>query len=129
AKDLPSIKLSERSLCDLELLATGAFSPLQRFMGADDYQRVVAEMRLADGSLFPIPITLPVDNEARLKLDSEVALLDSRNEIVATMTIEEIYRWDLEEAVQNVFGTNDVRHPLVAEMHRWGNRNISGKLQ
>ena len=98
-------------------------------MGADDYQRVVAEMRLADGSLFPIPITLPVDNEAQLKLDSEVALLDSRNEIVATMTIEEIYRWDLEEAVQNVFGTKDVRHPLVAEMHRWGNRNISGKLQ
>ena len=129
AKNLPSIKLSERSLCDLELLATGAFSPLQNFMGADDYQRVVADMRLADGSLFPIPITLPIESEVELKLDTEVALLDSRNEIVATMNVEEIYEWDLNETAQNVFGTTDVRHPLVAEMHRWGHRNVSGRLR
>ena len=55
----PSIQISERSVCDLELLATGAFSPLDRFMGRADYERVVEEMRLSDGTLFPIPLTLP----------------------------------------------------------------------
>ncbi len=129
AKTLPSVRLSERALCDLELLATGAFSPLDRFMGSEDYQRVVEEMRLADGHLFPIPITLPVGPDAPVKLDQEVALLDSRNEIVAAMTIEEIYEWDLVKTARGVFGANDERHPLVAEMHRWGKRNISGRLK
>ena len=57
AATLPSLQLSERAVCDLELLATGAFSPLDRFMGQADYERVVDEMRLADGTLFPIPVT------------------------------------------------------------------------
>ncbi len=129
AKTLPSVRLSERALCDLELLATGAFSPLDRFMGSEDYQRVVEEMRLADGHLFPVPITLPVGPDAPVKLDQEVALIDSRNEIVAAMTIEEIYEWDLVKTARGVFGANDERHPLVAEMHRWGKRNISGRLK
>ena len=127
AKSLPSVRLTERALCDLELLATGAFSPLERFMGAEDYTGVVEEMRLADGHLFPIPVTLPVDE--LVKLDSEVALLDARNEIVAVMTVEEIYEWDLAHTARQVFATNDERHPLVAEMHRWGKRNISGRLK
>ena len=63
ANSLPSVRLSARSECDLELLAVGAFSPLDRFMGQADYQRVMDEMRLADGTLFPIPITLPVRPE------------------------------------------------------------------
>jgi sulfate adenylyltransferase len=129
AKTLPSVRLSERALCDLELLATGAFSPLDRFMGSEDYNRVVEDMRLANGHLFPIPITLPVGQDPAIKLDQEVALLDSRNEIVAMMTIEEIYEWDLVKTARAVFGTNDERHPLVAEMHRWGKRNISGQLK
>ena len=129
AKNLPSVRLSERALCDLELLATGAFSPLDRFMGLADYNRVVEEMRLANGHLFPIPVTLPVASDQRVELDREVALLDSRNEIVAVMTVEEIYEWDLVKTAHAVFGTNDERHPLVAEMHRWGTRNISGRLK
>src|SRR5215475_5125526 len=64
AERLPSIRLSERSLCDLELLAVGAFSPLDRFMGLGDYQRALNEMRLLNGALFPLPITLPVSKEA-----------------------------------------------------------------
>ncbi|HKG62221.1 MAG TPA: bifunctional sulfate adenylyltransferase/adenylylsulfate kinase [Pyrinomonadaceae bacterium] len=127
AKTLPTVRLSERAICDLELLAVGAFSPLDRFMAKDDYDRVVAEMRLRDGHLFPIPIPLPVDED--VKLDREVALVDSRNEILAVMTIEEIYEWDLAETAREVFGTTDERHPLVAEMHRWGKRNISGRLR
>jgi len=129
AKTLPSVRLSERALCDLELLATGAFSPLDRFMGAPDFTRVVEDMRLAAGPLFPIPVTLPVAADAPVKLDREIALLDSRNEIVATMIVEEIYEWDLHKTSHEVFGTNDERHPLVAEMHRWGKRNISGPLK
>ena len=129
AKELPSIRLSERALCDLELLAIGAFSPLDRFMSANDLERVAGEMRLENGQLFPIPITLPVDQDARVELDSEVSLLDSRNEIVAVMRVEEIYDWDLPEIAQQVFGTNDVRHPIVAEMHRWGKRNVSGHIK
>lgn len=124
-----SIHLSDRSICDLELLATGAFSPLDRFMGAADYARVLAEMRLANGQLFPIPLTLPVRDDERVELDSDVALLDSKNETLAVMTVEEIYEWDLESTAREVFGTTDARHPLVAEMHRWGKRNISGRLQ
>ena len=89
AKSLPAVHLSERAVCDLELLATGAFSPLDRFMGSADYERVVHEMRLENGHLFPIPITLPVADDEPIKLDGEVSLRDSRNDIVATMTVEE----------------------------------------
>ena len=129
AKSLPTVRLSERALCDLELLATGAFSPLDKFMGSADYRSVLEEMRLADGNLFPIPITLPVSDDEPIKPDREVSLLDSRNEIVATMKVEEIYEWDLIKTAREVFGTTDERHPLVAEMHRWGKRNISGQLK
>jgi sulfate adenylyltransferase len=130
ANHLRSLQLSARSVCDLELLATGAFSPLDRFMGQADYQHVLDEMRLANGSIFPIPITLPIDqSELTPRLGEEIALRDSRNNLLAIMTIEEIFSWDLEEAAQKVFGTVDPRHPLVAEMHRWGRHNISGKLR
>ena len=129
ASGLPSVQLSERAACDLELLATGAFSPLDRFMGEDDYRRTVGEMRLGDGTVFPIPVTLPVDDPSSIKLDGDVALRDSRNELLAVMTVREAYEWDLREAADRVFGTRDVRHPLVSEMHRWGRVNISGPLQ
>jgi len=129
AKELAAIQLSDRALCDLEMLATGAFSPLDRFMGSEDYSRVVSEMRLNNGQLFPIPVTLPVSDEVKLTLDSEVSLVNSRNEIVALMMVEEIYEWNLEEAAQKVFGTVDVRHPLVAEMQCWGRRNVAGRLR
>ncbi|HTG91037.1 MAG TPA: bifunctional sulfate adenylyltransferase/adenylylsulfate kinase [Pyrinomonadaceae bacterium] len=129
AKDLPSLQLSERALCDLELLATGAFSPLDRFMTSADHDRVTGEMRLANGQIFPIPITLPFSGDDTVKLGSEISLRDSRNEIIATMMVEETYEWDLKETAQAVFNTTDWRHPLVAEMHRWGSQFASGPLQ
>ncbi len=129
ASDLPTVRISERSVCDLELLATGAFSPLETFMGEEDYQRVLAEMRLKDGHLFPIPITLPVDPVPHIGLDQKITLCNAKNELLAVMTIEEIYEWDLREAAECVFKSQDVRHPLVAEMHRWGKLYISGRLQ
>jgi len=127
--ELPSIRISDRIACDLELLATGGFSPLDRFMGQNDYQRVLDEMRLADGYIFPIPITLPVDPVPDIHLGQEVALRDRKNHLLALMTIEEIYEWDLRETAQKVFGSTDLRHPLIAEMYRWGKMNISGRLR
>jgi len=129
AKELPRIKLSERAICDLEMLATGAFHPLEGFMSSADYARVLEEMRLASGDLFPIPVTLPLADDESVALDREVALLDARNEILAVIRIEEIYEWDLPLTCRQVFGTEDARHPLVAEMHSWGRRNISGPLK
>src|SRR5712664_3007728 len=115
ASQLPSTQLSERSVCDLELLATGAFSPLDRFMGQADHERVLQEMRLENGCLFPIPVTLPLEAGSNVRLDEEVALRDSRNELLAVMTIEEVYECDLEQVAECVLGTTDLRHPFVAE--------------
>jgi len=129
AGKLPSLQLSARAECDLELLAVGAFSPLDRFMGQKDHQRVLDEMRLTDGHIFPIPITLPVETGPAIRLGQEIALRNAKNELLAVMTIEEIYEWDRDEVAQKVFGSLDLRHPLVAEMHRWGKLNISGRLR
>jgi sulfate adenylyltransferase len=129
ASQLPSIQISPRSVCDLELLATGAYSPLDRFMGREDHQRVLDEMRLADGHIFPIPITLPVNAHPDLRLDQDIALRSSEQELLAIMTIEEIYHWDRVEVADKVFGAQDSRHAFVSEMRRWGSLNISGRLQ
>lgn len=129
ASPLYSLQISSRSECDLELLATGAFSPLRGFMGEADLERVVSEMRLADGTLFPIPITLPVDEEEPIKIGQKIALRSAKNDLLAVMTVEERYAWDLQNVAQEVFGTQDLRHPLVAEMHRWGAHNIAGHIR
>ncbi len=129
AGGLPSIQLSDREVCDLELLATGAFSPLDRFMGKTDYQSVLDKMRLASGHLFPIPITLSVDADAGIEQGRDIALRNSKYELLAVMTVEDIYEWDRSDLCQKVFGSEDSRHPLVAEMHKWGKLNISGNLQ
>ncbi len=125
---LPSIQLSARSMCDLELMATGAFSPVDRFMAKADYDRVLAEMRLADGTLFPIPITLPV-SENQVQVGHEVALRSSQNDLLAIMMVEEAYHWDLNREALQVYGTLDVRHPLVAELASWGKVYISGPMK
>jgi sulfate adenylyltransferase len=129
AKQLPSIQISERALCDLELLATGAFSPLDTFLGRADYERVLAEMRLSDGTLFPIPVTLPVSASEAPQLDREVVLRSSRNEILGVMMVTEIYDWNCAQAAAQVFGTTDPAHPVVAELAQWGRVNISGPLR
>ena len=129
ANRLPSLQVSERALYDLELLATGGFSPLDRFMPRADLARVLAEMRLADGQLFPIPVLLTADRTAGVRLDQDVALRDARNELLGIMTVEEAYDWDRAALAQHVLGSRDVRHPLVAEMQGWGEVALSGRLR
>ena len=84
ASAVPSLQISERSLCDLELLATGAFSPLDRFMTERDHEKVIANMRLADGTLFPMPITLPAFSESlnqqEIRIGSRISLRSSTND-------------------------------------------------
>jgi sulfate adenylyltransferase len=126
---LPRVQLSERATCDLELLATGGFSPLKTFLGRADYERVIEEMRLDNGILFPIPVTLPISKEASVKLDAKVALVDSYNNLLALLRVDEIYNWDRAREAALVCGSNDPRHPLVAEMNTWGEICISGALE
>jgi sulfate adenylyltransferase len=129
ASHLPYIQISERVLNDLELLAVGGFSPLDRFMGEADYRRVMDEMRLTDGTLFPLPITLPVDRDEIPAGAEKIVLRDARNNVIAVMTIEEMYSWDWREEASKVLGSTDPRHPLVAEMVRWGDSYLSGELK
>jgi sulfate adenylyltransferase len=86
-------------------------------------------MRLMNGAIFPMPITLPVDESADIHLDDHIALRTPKNDVLAIMTVEEIYRWEQDAETMAVFGTIDSRHPMVAEMPRWGKLYISGKLE
>ncbi len=126
---LPSVQMTPRELCDLELLAVGAFSPLDRFMTREDYHRVLEDMRLADGTLFPIPVTLSVHHVDPAWIDHDIVLRSPRNEILAIMTVEEVYERDDKQEARAVFGTTDVSHPVVAEMEHWGKYCLSGTLR
>jgi sulfate adenylyltransferase len=119
ANRYPSVQISARELCDLELLATGGFSPLDRYMCQADYQRVLTEMRLQNGILFPIPITLTIDKEDLPVRGEWITLRDARNYVIAIMRIEEVFRWDPTREARLVLGTTDQRHPLVTEMEQW----------
>ena len=129
AINLPRVQISLRNICDLELLAVGGFSPLKTFMNQADYESVLDNMRLANGTLFPLPITLSVNRNEAIKLDNEIALADQNNNILAIMRIEEIYEWNVEREALQAYGTNDTRHPLVSELNTRSEVNISGKLQ
>jgi len=126
---LPSLQLSPRSLCDIELLAIGAFSPLDRFMCKADYIHVLQEMRLANGTLFPMPITLPVADTRSVKMGTDITLRGPKNDVIAIMRVEEVFEWNMSEEAALVFGTTDVHHPLVAEMASWGRAYVSGPLR
>src|SRR5581483_9414735 len=115
---LPQWTLNQRQLCDLELLLNGGFSPLQGFLGRADYDRVVQDMRLADGTLWPIPITLDVDEAfaARLPENAQISLNDIQGTPLAVLTVEDVYFPDRIAEAQHVFGTTDRTHPGVAEL-------------
>src|SRR3954452_17780675 len=90
----PSLVLDARELADLELIAVGAASPLRGFLGAADYESVLARMRLADGTVWPIPLTLaaPDEDAALFERCSRIALRDGRGYLWAVLTVSEIHR-------------------------------------
>src|SRR4029079_5031518 len=113
AKDAASLTLDERGLCDLELLAVGGFSPLKGFMGKADYERVVAEMRLADGTLWPLPVTLPVAPGAGIAEGKTLALRDVYGNLLAFLHVEELSPYDKAAEARHAYGTSDAKHPAV----------------
>ena len=129
APKLSSIKITMRNLCDLELLATGGFSPLTTFMGKADYDRVLREMRLADGTLWPLPITLTADPKELPTVGDDIVLRNANNDVIAIMTLDEVYHWDPQTEAALAYGTNDHRHPMISEMQRWNKVCISGPLK
>ena len=130
AKDFPSLTLDERGLCDLELIATGGFSPLTTFMGRADYDRVVAEMRLADGTLWPLPVTLPVDPEATgAVVGKPLALRDVYGNLLAFLHVDELYAFDKEAEAKGAYGTTDAKHPAVAYLNKQPGHYASGTLE
>ncbi|KAH9832179.1 ATP-sulfurylase [Rhodofomes roseus] len=135
AGKLPDITLTERQLCDLELIMNGGFSPLEGFMNEKDYTNVIESLRLADGTLFPMPITLDVSREDIDRLSiasgSRIALLDPRDDQpLAIITIEDVYRPDQVKEAINVFGADDPAHPSVSYLRRKVKEYyIGGKVQ
>jgi sulfate adenylyltransferase len=126
---LSSIKITMRNLCDLELLATGGFSPLTTFMGKADYERVLREMRLSDGTLWPLPITLTADPEELPTVGEDIVLRNANNDVIAILTLDEVYHWDAQTEAALAYGSTDDRHPMVSEMQRWNRVCISGPLK
>lgn len=119
AAGLTSWDLSPRQICDLELLMNGAFNPLKGFMTEADYEQVVDKMRLSDGTLWPMPITLDVSEEFadRIKLGQDIALRDQEGVILATLTVTDRWTPDKAEEARKVFGADDTAHPAVNYLH------------
>jgi sulfate adenylyltransferase len=125
AGSLPSWDLTPRQICDLELLMNGGFHPLKGFMGQADYDGVVSTMRLADGALWPIPITLDVSEAFADKVEpgQDIALRDQEGVILAILSISD--KWVPNKALEaeKVFGADDLAHPAVNYLH-----NTAGKV-
>lgn len=118
ATDLPSWDLTARQLCDVELILNGGFSPLEGFLSQQDYASVVRNMRLSNGVLWPMPITLDVSASfaEALAVGGMVALRDPEGVLVAVMDVEDIWQPDLLAEAELVFGTIDKAHPAVRHL-------------
>ena len=132
ALNLPDITLNERQMCDLELLATGAFSPLTGFMTRSDYESVLDRMRLQNDTVWPIPICLDIDElQARsLEAGQSVALRDPEGYLLAVIHIEDIWPVDREKESNQVYGTLDQTHPGADYLFNTaGDYYAGGKLE
>ncbi|MBL9063986.1 bifunctional sulfate adenylyltransferase/adenylylsulfate kinase [Tabrizicola sp.] len=125
AAQLPSWDLTQRQICDLELLMNGGFHPLKGFMSQADYDGVVANMRTADGTLWPMPITLDVSEAFADKVEpgQDIALRDQEGVILAILSISDKWSPDKSVEAEGVFGADDLAHPSVNYLH-----NVAGKV-
>jgi sulfate adenylyltransferase len=132
AHGLISLDLAPRQLSDLEMLATGAFSPLTSFMGQADYEAVCARMRLADGRFWPIPVTLdaPLKFAESLAPGQAIALRDAEGALMAVLTVTEVWQPDKGAEAQCLYGTRSVGHPAVNHLlNVVGEAYIAGALE
>ena len=132
AREFPVVRMSSREASDLIMMATGAFSPLRGFMGRADYDGVVETMHMADGTLWPIPITLSITAEqaGALAEGVEVALVDDESdELMGSMVIEERFSYDKSREARCVFRTEDAEHPGVAKVNAQHDTLIGGPVK
>ena len=128
---LPSWDLSHRQICDLDLLMSRAFYPLTGFLSEADYNGVLSDMRLADGSLWPIPITLDVSHAFAdgIEIGAEIALRDQEGVILALLEVSDKWVPDKAKEAEAVFGADDLAHPAVAYLHHQaGDVYVGGKI-
>jgi len=130
SKSMLAIELSAREACDLEMIATGAFSPLEGFMDEADFQRVCKDIRLANGTVWPIPVILsPADDvAAKVKVGDSVSLRDEKGRLLGVMKVSSKYAHDKLLEIPNVYGTSEVAHPGVAETSAQGNWCLGGRI-
>lgn len=132
AEGLPRLEMTSRETSDLIMMAMGAFSPLSGFMTQGDYLKVVKEMHLADGTFWPIPITLSLTKKVAdtLKEGDEVALVESEShEIMGTMEVQEKFTYDKEAEAESVFRTTDRAHPGVEKLFQQGEILMGGPVK
>ena len=132
AKDYKSWDLTDRQLCDLELILNGAFSPLDGFFTQQEYDGVLDNMRLPSGVLWPMPITLDVSSEfsEQLEAGEKIALRDSEGVLIATLDVADIWTPDKAKEAQQAFGSTDEAHPAVHYLNNVaGPVYLGGKLQ
>jgi sulfate adenylyltransferase len=133
SKEWPSWELTGRQLCDLELLLTGGFSPLRGFMTRADYEGVCHNMRLASGTLWPMPITLDVTEEFAKKLtpgSSKVALRDPEGVMLAVLNVDDVWQADRKAEAKAVFGSTSTAHPGADyTMNKANPWYVGGKLE
>ncbi len=129
AQGLPRLELSERNLADLECLATGVYSPLEGFVSEADYRSIVDTMRLANGTVWSIPITLQVGEDAagQVPVGQEVALT-AGGEILAVLNVTDVYRPDQIREAEGIYRTTDPKHPGVAAMLAAGSVYLGGPI-
>ncbi|AEH52211.1 sulfate adenylyltransferase [Heyndrickxia coagulans] len=130
AEQLPALTVSDWSISDLELIGIGGFSPLTGFMGKQDYETVVENMRLSNGLIWSIPITLPVTEEEAERFDTgeTLALKGVDGVIYGTLTLEEKYTVDKEREARLVYGTIDPAHPGVKRLYENGDVYLAGPV-
>jgi sulfate adenylyltransferase len=129
APTLVQVPLTDTNLADLEMIATGALSPLTGFMGEADYKSVVHNLRLANGLPWTIPVTLAVSAElaAQIRIGDQVALVENGNAL-ALLNVAEKYHYDREAEAQNVYRTTETAHPGVARLYKQGDVLIAGDI-
>ncbi len=129
-EECPKITLSSKQACDLEMITIGAFSPLTGFCNKADFESICKDMRLADGTVWPIPITLAVTNEEKetLQEGGKAALYHEDGTFLATIDIEDIYPHDKVLEIPNVFGTEDEAHPGVKQVIDEGEWLVGGPI-
>lgn len=131
AHTLPQIILSPLSISDVELLGNGAYTPLTGFLNKADYASVVDTMHLVNGSVWSIPITLPVDREFAnsIKDGQRVALTEPDGHILAIVTVEEKFDYDKQREAREVFRTEEEKHPGVARLYQQGDVLLGGPVE